>query len=156
MLYEEKQSPEVFCKKGFLRNFAKFTAKYQCQSMCQPATLLKRKLCHRCFPVSFCEISKNNIFYRTPLVAASAATQVTLLKLMMKNDGQIRLIIKFTQRSSTLIDKVSALDWYKLRRKIHFLPGSQKTFVESCGRRNWSPNNYYKCSLYLTGKVSTT
>ena len=78
--------------------------------MCQPAALLKKKLWHRCFPVSFCEISKNNFFYRTPLVAASIATQVTLLTLMMKNDEQIRLIIKFTQRSSTLIDKVSVLD----------------------------------------------
>ena len=39
---------------------------------------------------------------------------------------------------------------------MYFLPGSQKTFVESCGRRNRSPNNHYKCSLYLTGKVSNT
>ena len=25
--------PEVFCKKGVLRNFAKFTGKYLCQSL---------------------------------------------------------------------------------------------------------------------------
>ena len=25
--------PEVFCKKGVLRNFAKFTGKHQCQSL---------------------------------------------------------------------------------------------------------------------------
>ena len=29
----QKQSPEVFCKKGVLRNFAKFTAKHLCQSL---------------------------------------------------------------------------------------------------------------------------
>ena len=41
--------PEVFCKKGVLRNFAKFTKKHLCQSLffnkvagLRPATLLKR------------------------------------------------------------------------------------------------------------------
>ena len=41
--------PEVFCKKGALRNFAKFTEKYLCRSLVfnkiaglRPATLLKR------------------------------------------------------------------------------------------------------------------
>ena len=41
--------PDVFCKKGVLRNFAKFTGKHQCQSLffnkvasLRPATLLKR------------------------------------------------------------------------------------------------------------------
>ena len=29
----QKQSPEVFYKKGFLRNFAKLTAKHLCQSL---------------------------------------------------------------------------------------------------------------------------
>ena len=38
---------EVFCKKGALKNCAKFTEKQQCQ------TLLKKKLWHRCFPVNF-------------------------------------------------------------------------------------------------------
>ena len=36
--------PEVFCKKGILRNFAKFTGKHLCQSIffagLRPATLL--------------------------------------------------------------------------------------------------------------------
>ena len=43
--------PEVFCKKGFLRNFAKFTGKHLCQSLffnkvagLRPATLLKKRL----------------------------------------------------------------------------------------------------------------
>ena len=29
----QKQSPEVFCKKGVLKNFAKFTGKHLCQSL---------------------------------------------------------------------------------------------------------------------------
>ena len=46
---------EVFCKKGVLRKFAKFTEKGL-----RPATLLKKRLWHRCFPVNFAK------FQRTP------------------------------------------------------------------------------------------
>ena len=42
---------EVFCKKGVLRNFTKFTGKHLCQS-----------LWHRCFPVNFVK------FLRTPFL----------------------------------------------------------------------------------------
>ena len=52
--------PEVFSKKGVLRIFAKFTGKHLCQSLFlnkvaghRPATLLKKKLWQRCFPVIF-------------------------------------------------------------------------------------------------------
>ena len=52
--------PEVFCKKGVLRNFAKFTGKELCRSLffnkvagLTPATLLRKRLWHRCFPVNF-------------------------------------------------------------------------------------------------------
>ena len=40
---------DVFCRKGVFRNFLR------------PATLLKKRLWHRCFP----EIYKNTFFYRT-------------------------------------------------------------------------------------------
>ena len=69
--------PEVFCKKGVLRNFAKFTGKHLCHSLCFNkvvgllATSFKKILWRRCFLVNFCEISKNTFFYRTPMVAAS-------------------------------------------------------------------------------------
>ena len=51
-------SPEMFCKKDVLRNFTKFTGKHLCQSLffkkvAGPATLLKKRLWHRCFPVNF-------------------------------------------------------------------------------------------------------
>ena len=49
---------EVFCKKGVLRNFAKFTEKHLCQSLVfnnvaglRPATLFQKRLWHMCFPV---------------------------------------------------------------------------------------------------------
>ena len=46
-------------RKGVLRNFTKFTGKHLCQSL-MPATLLKKRLRHRCFPVNFVK------FLRTP------------------------------------------------------------------------------------------
>ena len=67
--------PEVFCKKGILRNSAKFTGKHQCKSLFfRPATLLKKKrLWHRW-------TSKNIFSYRTPLVVASRWTDKEILQ----------------------------------------------------------------------------
>ena len=65
----QKQPLEVFCKKDVLKNFAKSTGKRLCQSLffnrvvgLRSATLLKKKLWHRCFPVNFAK------FLRTPFV----------------------------------------------------------------------------------------
>ena len=48
------------CQKGVLKNFVKFTGKHLSQSRFfnkvggrRPATLLKKRLSHRCFPVNF-------------------------------------------------------------------------------------------------------
>ena len=64
--------PEVFCKKGVLRNFTTFTGKRLCQRLFfnkvvgpRLATLLKKSLWHKGFPVNFAK------FLRTPPVAAS-------------------------------------------------------------------------------------
>ena len=60
---------DVFSRKGVLRNFANFTGKHLCQSFffnkvanLRPATLLKKRLWHMCFPVNFVK------FLRTPLL----------------------------------------------------------------------------------------
>ena len=49
--------PEVFCKKGVLRNFG-------------ACNFIKKGTLAQVFSCEFCEISKNTFFYRTPLVAA--------------------------------------------------------------------------------------
>ena len=61
--------PEVFCEKGVLRNFSKFTGNHLCQSLffnkvagLRPATLLKNRLWHKCFSVNFAK------FLRTPFL----------------------------------------------------------------------------------------
>ena len=55
--------PEEFFKKDALRNFAKSTGKHLCQRLFfnkvpgrRPATLFKKSLWHRHFPVNFAEI----------------------------------------------------------------------------------------------------
>ena len=54
MLEVPKQSSEVFCKKGVLKNFAKFTGKNQCESLFFNKVVgLKKRPWHRCFPVNF-------------------------------------------------------------------------------------------------------
>ena len=69
----QKQPPEVFCKKGVLKNLAKFKGKHLWQGLLfnkvagpRPATILKKRFWHRCFPVSFAKFPKTP-FYRTPL-----------------------------------------------------------------------------------------
>ena len=66
--------PDVFCKKGVLRNFAKSTGKHLCQSLFftkvaglrpKACNLIKKRLWHKYFHVNFAK------FLRTPLMAAS-------------------------------------------------------------------------------------
>ena len=59
--------PEVFCKKGVLRNFTKFTGKHLCKSF----FFIKKETLAQVFSCEFCEISKNTFYYRTPLLVAS-------------------------------------------------------------------------------------
>ena len=68
--------PDVFCKKGVLRNFAKFTGKHLCQSLffncrLEACNFIKKESLAQAFSCEFCEISKYNFLHRTPLVAAS-------------------------------------------------------------------------------------
>ena len=67
--YLQKQLPEVFYIERCSKNFAKFTGKQLCQSLffdkvasLRSATLLKKGLWHRCFPVNFAK------FLRTPFL----------------------------------------------------------------------------------------
>ena len=55
--------PEGFYKKCVLKNYEKLTGKHLCQSLffnkvagLKSATLLKKRLCHRCFPVDFSKL----------------------------------------------------------------------------------------------------
>ena len=66
-LQRQKQPPKVFYEKSVPENFRKFTGKQLCHSLffnqiacLGPATLLKKRLWHRCFAVNVLK------FLRTP------------------------------------------------------------------------------------------
>ena len=67
--FSNNRSSHQWCsvKKGVVKNFIKFIGKHLCQSLffnkvasLRPATLLEKRLWHRCFPVNFVK------FLRTP------------------------------------------------------------------------------------------
>ena len=71
--------PEMFCKKGLLRNIAKFTGKHLCQILFfnnvaglrpQVCNFIKKESLIQVFSCEFCEISKKTFSYRKPLVPA--------------------------------------------------------------------------------------
>ena len=69
--YSQKQPQEVFCKKSLLKNLAKFTGKHL-QSLffnkvagIKPATLLKKRLWHRCFPVNLAKFLRISFLWNT-------------------------------------------------------------------------------------------
>ena len=70
---DKSSRPEVFCKKGVLRNFSLFTEKHLCQRL-----FFKESLA-QVFSCEFCKISKNTFCYRTPPVAASNNWYIFLL-----------------------------------------------------------------------------
>ena len=76
----KKHPPEVFHKKSVLEYFSKFTGKHQCQGLFfnRPATLLKRRLWHRCFSVNFANFS------RTPFLQDTSGWRF-LTKISMRN-----------------------------------------------------------------------
>ena len=57
----KKQPPEVSYKKDVLKNFPKFTEKHLCQSLFFN-DVVKKKLWHRCFLVTFAKSFKNSFF----------------------------------------------------------------------------------------------
>ena len=71
LYYTKRHPPEVFYKKGVLRNLATFIGKDLCPSLffnkvaeLRPATLLKKRLWYSCFSVNFAKFLKT-AFYRT-------------------------------------------------------------------------------------------
>ena len=63
--------PEVFCTKGVVRNFTKFTGKHMYKSLflnkvagLRPATLLKKRLWYRCLPANFVKFLRTLFFIK--------------------------------------------------------------------------------------------
>ena len=56
--FSRSSRPEVFCKKSALENFAQENTLVRVSFFLRPATLLKKRLWHRCFPRNFTKILK--------------------------------------------------------------------------------------------------
>ena len=87
-------------KKGALRNFAEITGKHLWQSLffnkvARPATLLKKRIWHRFFPVDFAKFLATP-FYRTPL--DDCFWQTIGQKLGKKEENYKNLIILITKK----------------------------------------------------------
>ena len=117
----------MFCKKGVLRNFAKFTGKYLCQSLffnkvagLRPATLLKKRLWHRCLPVNFGK------FLRTPFLIE----QLWWLLLSSHHKQANNLIIIFLSNRFFTFFNVKTIIFFDLLlfRKFTFFILSQAPF----------------------------
>ena len=65
IILNRSSRPQVFCKKGVLENFRKFTGKHLW------SLFFKKEALALLFSGEFCEFFKNIFFYRTPLVVAS-------------------------------------------------------------------------------------
>ena len=79
LVCSRRSRPRVFCKRGVLRNFPKFTGKHRCQRTffnkvadLRPATLLKKRFWHRCFPLNFAK------YLRTPFLTEHLVATATI------------------------------------------------------------------------------
>ena len=85
--YNRSSRLELFCRKGVLRNFAKFKA----------SNFIKKQAPAQVFSCEFCEISKNIVFYRTPPVAAYCNTN------LFKNIGKFATVYSFIEELASNI-----------------------------------------------------
>ena len=98
----QKQPPEGFCKKRCSQKFPKIHRKNLCQSLVfnkvagpRPATLLKKRLWHSCFPVNFAK------FLRTPFLQNTSGRLLLASENKRSNDSR-KASIHYTQYNEPL------------------------------------------------------
>ena len=98
----QKRHQKCSLKQGVLKNFTKFAGKHLCQNLffykvvgLRPATLLKRRLWHRCFSVKFAK------FLRKPFLQSTSGRLlllhvICLIEYSLKNFfAKERLLLRF-------------------------------------------------------------
>ena len=96
--------PGVFCKKGVLRNF---TGKYLCQSLffnkvagLMPATLLKKRLAGRRFPVNFVKFLRTTFFTTEHLCSGGCFWTLIMTSIfIMSNIAAFRVTFRIRSQS---------------------------------------------------------
>ena len=117
LIINRSSHPEVFCEKGVLRNFTKFTGRHLCESFFFNKVTLARVL-----SCEFCEVSKNTSFQRTPLVTASEST----IAFKRKSFGDYDVVLL-----TMLYLKVPRMVWFHEIFGLSFQkqPSSSKKYV---------------------------
>ena len=84
--YYLSSRPVVFCNKGVLRIFSKFTGKHQCWSVflikLQACSSFKMRLQHRCFPENFARFFRTPILYMITYAIQNSCTKTFTAKSM--------------------------------------------------------------------------
>ena len=68
ILIIKKKPPEVFCKEGVRKNFAKFAGKHMCQNLfltkvqAETCNFIIKEILTQVFPGEFCNIFNNTFF----------------------------------------------------------------------------------------------
>ena len=103
---DKSSHPEVFCKNGVLKNFAKFTRKHLCQSLFfnKVATLLKKILWHRCLLVNFAKFLRILFLQNTSDGCFSSDTSSSLKRFK-----------KFSERAKGNIWQIPLLQSYRMQ-----------------------------------------
>ena len=79
----QKKPPEVFYKKGVLKNFAKLTGKHLCQILFlnkvagAASNFIKKETLVQAFSCEFCEIFNNTLFTEHLRVTASVSSMLS-------------------------------------------------------------------------------
>ena len=138
----EKHLPEMFYKKGVLKNLTKFTGKHLCQSLffnkvcnfiknIRPATLLKKETLAQAFSCVFYKIFKNTFLTKHLRVTASAL--FTAIRILGLNINYLNpLSVNPTKWSNILRQFGANLPTNHLSRFDHFAGLALKRLILKC------------------------
>ena len=118
LIKDRSNRPEVFCKKHVVRNFVKFTGNARARvsflinlqssgllfyyAVLKPATLLKQRLWHRCFPVNFAKFLRTFFFTEHLRTTASVVNKYSINGACRENS--LRLSVLTTFAKSFILD----------------------------------------------------
>ena len=110
---------QVFCRKGVLRNFEKFTGKHLCQSLLfnkvaglRTVALLKKRFWYRCFPVNFSK------FLKTLSITEHLRWLLlkTLLNQLIFREELVDLQLYYSRNFSEKVSKHMCFRHFKVRK----------------------------------------
>ena len=85
----------MFCKKGVFKNFVKLTGKnlrrslFSYAGLSRPATLLKKRLRQRCFPVNFVKFLKTPFLLISPVAPSSKFKATGFTEAVMQMNSKL-------------------------------------------------------------------